>query len=77
MHLSQHLQLINMPEVRFMMNIRVVISDNESSDGWRPVSARDFLSHLHVKQVVQLLQEPGGVHGNGAGCLFYLRDENA
>lgn len=37
------------------MNIRVVIRDNEFSDGWRPV----IHSHFHVKQVVQQLQEPG------------------
>lgn len=42
-----------------MMNIREVISDNEFSDGWRPVSARDIHSHFHVKQVVQQPQEPG------------------
>lgn len=29
-----------------------------------------------IKQVVQQPQEPQGVHGNGAGCLFYLEDEN-
>lgn len=34
-----------------------VISDNEFSDGWRPVSAHDIC--FHIKQVVQQPQEPG------------------
>ncbi len=60
-----------------MINIRVVIGENELSDGWRPVSACDIHSHFHEKQVVEQPQEPWGVHGNSAGCLFYLEDENA
>lgn len=55
-----------------MMNIRVVISDNEFSDGLR----LDIHSHFHVKQEDQLSQDRGRVHGNGAGCPFYLEDEN-
>lgn len=52
MHLSEHLELINMLGVHFMMHIRLVISDNELSDGWRPVSAHDIHSHFYEKQVV-------------------------
>lgn len=59
-----------------MMNIRVVISNNEFSDGLRFVSACDIHFHFHVKQEVQLSWEPGGVHGNRAGGLFYLEHEN-
>lgn len=57
-----------------MMNIRVVISNNEFSDGLRLVGACDIHSHFHVKQEVQPSREHEGVHGNGAECHFYLED---
>ena len=85
LHLSEHLKLINMPGVHFLMNTRAVISDNEPSDGWRPVRARDIHSHLHVERVVQQPRGSRGVHGNPSrmplffffSFFFNLEDENA
>lgn len=43
-HLAEPRQLIDMPGVHFMMT--AVISRNDFSDGWRPVSARGVRSHV-------------------------------
>lgn len=72
LHLSEHLKLINMPRVHFLMNTRAVISGNEPSDGWRPVRARDIHSHLHVEQAVQQSQGTRGVHGNPSRMPRFL-----
>lgn len=73
MHLFEPVHLINMLGVHFMMT--TVISDNEFSDGWRPVSAHDIRSH--VKGVNRQPQEPGVSMATELNASFYLKDENA
>lgn len=34
------------------------------------MGAHDIQSHVHVKQEMRQTLEPGGVHGNGAGCFL-------
>lgn len=66
-HLAEPGRLINMPGVHFMMT--AVISRNDFSDGWRPVSARGIRSHVK-RAPLSSLREPEGVHGNRAARLF-------